>query len=555
MHKIDPTAAASEELLAQRDQLKKHQKPAEVSLHQVAAGKQKAAGSAASPLLRKNAKIENEKHALHPSLKIPVNVTFTKRKEEIPMPPKPQTRRKNWKAEPYGHMVKPEAILGHPIEDTHLKDRPPAISKPRSTVLTAFHEPVDQSQWEFIPLPPRTTTAEDLEKVEYPQLNSCQRLPEQWPVDLYDDKDPFLPWIHDVFPSADGKVLQFVAQNRRRCNTGTTESEEELLKLRAPQVALFQHVPLKKIGMDEGGEPRYRLSSHEEADPESIDTRYICQFHGENIETMHTFSKFNHDYEWVAYRKHQRIMFSPDGRDNKQVQTSQLLFHCPIPQQLQEIVRNGSSVVEDWATIFVDLIPIRTPPRYGSPNRFIVPAYEQSMPEGDKCNPVTQHCWDPEKEWGKVHVLPTVANSGRWQNIPICLPSLMAYEPDSVAIKEPEKKNHHLVSCLWASTGYTTRGNRFAINDGQRRLMEWITFNLMLGFEKFYIYDNSGAFSNETSLHPVAAQFPGKVTILDWPHRVCNSKLMVSIFYLQLCMYLDYEYESNIGSQTHPLIL
>jgi hypothetical protein len=205
VHKIDPTAAASEELLAQRNQLKKNKKPAEISLHQVAAGKQVAG---ASPLSIANKdKInsansgvkgvgEKKKDANHPKLIVPVNVTFTKRKEEIPMPPKPQTRRKGWKAEPYGHMVKPEEILKHPEEDVHLKDRPPAISKPRSTVLAAFHEKVDQSQWDFIPLPPRSPTADDLEKVEYPQLNSCQRLPEQWPADLYDDKDPFLPWLH-----------------------------------------------------------------------------------------------------------------------------------------------------------------------------------------------------------------------------------------------------------------------------------------------------------------------------------------------------------------------
>jgi hypothetical protein len=42
-------------------------------------------------------------------------------------------------------------------------------------------------------------------------------LPEQWPVDEYPDADPFLPWIHDVFPTDDGKLIQFVAQNKRRC--------------------------------------------------------------------------------------------------------------------------------------------------------------------------------------------------------------------------------------------------------------------------------------------------------------------------------------------------
>lgn len=86
-------------------------------------------------------------------------------------------------------------------------------------------------------------------------------------------------------------------------------------------------------------------------------------------------------------------------------------------------------------------------------------------------------------------------------------------------------KQHHLASCLWASTGYTTRGNRFAINDGQRRLVEWITYQKLIGVDHFYLYDNSGAFSNDpsNSLHPIAELFPGDVTIIDWPAQVCNN--------------------------------
>ena len=109
----------------------------------------------------------------------------------------------------------------------------------------------------------------------------------------------------------------------------------------------------------------------------------------------------------------------------------------------------------------------------------------------------------------------------------------MAYEPQVLENNNPTSPksdgddghgiNHHLVSCLWASTGYTTRGNRFAINDGQRRLLEWLTFNKLLGFEHFYIYDNSGAFDSGTTLQPIADMFPGQVTIIPWPSKVCNN--------------------------------
>jgi hypothetical protein len=85
------------------------------------------------------------------------------------------------------------------------------------------------------------------------------------------------------------------------------------------------------------------------------------------------------------------------------------------------------------------------------------------------------------------------------------------------------KKKHRLASCLWASAGYTTRGNRFAVNDGQRRLLEWITYNKLIGFDHFYIYDNSGAFGSDTSLKPIADLFPDDVTYVPWPSQICNN--------------------------------
>jgi hypothetical protein len=53
--------------------------------------------------------------------------------------------------------------------------------------------------------------------------------------------------------------------------------------------------------------------------------------------------------------------------------------------------------------------------------------------------------------------------------------------------------------------------------------MEWISFNKLLGWDHFYIYDNTAAFTNDTSLQPVADMFPADVTILKWPSKVCNN--------------------------------
>jgi hypothetical protein len=429
--------------------------------------------------------------------------------------------RPNFHPNPHGHLVSPNILLTNNEGTTTAFSRASGPSDtlnsrtvPHDQVLTAYLEPIDRSAWNVKPLPVRTVKADDLTEQRFPKLNSCYKLPEQWPVDDYPHDDPFLPWIHDVFPTEDGKFIQFVAQNLQRCHTGTTDEEEAILEHTAPQVALFQHVALKKLN-DDAVIPRYRLSSHEDAEPESVSTRFICRFRPSGDIT---FSEFNTDYEWVARRKGQNSMFQRDGRNNKKVHTSQLLFRCPVPDHLVDIVRSGSSVVDDWATIFVDLIPVRTPPRYGPPDEFLTPKYAESM--GGKL----RQTFNPQVEWGEDHVLPELENSGRWANIPVCKPSLMTYEPQT--LKGPdtnEKVKHNLVSCLWASTGYATRGNRYAVNDGQRRMLEWITFNKLLGFDHFYIFDNSGAFTNQSSLQPFAHIFQGDVTVINWPSRVCNN--------------------------------
>ena len=421
----------------------------------------------------------------------------------------------------WGEGVEPQILIDH---------KPPADAADNVVVnhdvvtpekkLTLYMEEVDQSSWDIKPLPKRTSSADDLEKVEYSKVNSCSKLPEQWPVDEFPEKDPFLPWIHDVFPTFDGKFIQFVAQNKRRCRTGTTPPEKEILKHMQPQASLFQHVAVKRVERQE--ETRYRLSSHEEADEDGMVTRFICRFKPSGKETL---SIYNANYEFASYRKRHKRMFSPEGRDNKFIHTTQLIFQCPVPEELVETIRSGSSVIDDYATLFVDVIPIRTPPRYGPPNQFFPPYYKEFQLE----TPASD-VFDADKEWGKDHVLPKIEDSGRWENIPICKPTLQTYgkgnELISTAAVDPNvpEKKHKLVSCLWSSTGYATRGNRFAINDGQRRLLEWISYNKLIGVEHFYLYDNSAAFGTETSLKAVADLFPEEVTYINWPSKVCNSK-------------------------------
>ena len=223
--------------------------------------------------------------------------------------------------------------------DIHDMVHPDQIKKDKthSRVVKAHLEPIYLNDWEKKPLPVRNSTEKDLTTIEYPRVNSCRRLPELWPIDDFPDADPFLPWIHDVFPTDDGKFIQIVAQNKRRCQTGTTPDQLDILEQMQPQIALFQHVPLKRVNTQNSGEDeiRYKLSSHEDADPDGVETRFICSF----SDGQETLSQFNFDYDYVTKRKGNKQTFTEKGhKDIKSLHTSQLIFKCPVPVNLVSTV-------------------------------------------------------------------------------------------------------------------------------------------------------------------------------------------------------------------------
>jgi hypothetical protein len=453
--------------------------------------------------------------------------------------------------------------------------------KSNMPVLTAYCEPVNQTTWETKPLPIRDgpTTKSQLFPIEYPHVQSCSTLSSQWPIDTPPvDLDPFLPWIHDVFPSEDGQNVIFISQNRRRCFNGqrTLRDGERIPKgvithnndihidyaknyFMRPQSALFQHIPVKRIVAEEdatsskqeegdddeevGSEPRYRLASHEDADADGMETRFICRFKSYNLDENrisivgYSLSKFLVDYDYHTYRKGYKFSATEGGYDNHMIWQSQLIFKCPVPTSWHERVQNGETVIDDYATLFVDVVPIRTAPRYTSPREFLQPRYEFK-------NEI-ENLFVPDWEWGKDHMLPRIDESGRWENIPVCMPSLMTYGivPKHIDVKsltipdnESDKKYvvitgelppkiHKVIACTWASSTFRTRSNRAQVDDGNRRLQEWLEFNLLSGFDHIYVYDNSGAFTNEDSLAETTNLFPpDKVTRVDWPCKICSNR-------------------------------
>jgi hypothetical protein len=315
-----------------------------------------------------------------------------------------------------------------------------------------------------------------------------------------------------------------VAQNKRRCQTGTTPDQVEILEKMQPQISLFQHVPIKRIKDPfDKNTTRYKLTSHEDANPDGIETRFICRFSN----GRETLSVFNLHYDYTAKRKYSKHVFTKDGhKDNKQIHTSQLVFMCPVPDDLVETVRDGTSVINDQATLFVTLVPIRTPPRYGSPGIFLPPRFQNQE----------SNSFSAAEEWGNSHILPRIEDSGRWEDIPICLPTWKAFP--SVTAPPPKEeddphemrknilkssmntKKNRVVACTWASASYATRGDRFSIGDGERRLDEWLRFHLLSGIDHIFVYDNS---HGENTLEPVTSRFPDQVTRIRWPATICNN--------------------------------
>jgi len=161
------------------------------------------------------------------------------------------------------------------------------------------------------------------------------------------------------FLSHDEKSVNIVAQNRRRCHKGKNHLDE--MKFWEGQVALFQPVAVKRIS-GENNELNYRLSSHEEADPDGLETRFICRF--KKMDHMRrkvvylgeTLSTYPFNYEFVNWRKKKKTMVE-DTKDQTAFWLSPLMFHCPIPNEHQQF----NLKQETSPQLLLDIIPIRTP--------------------------------------------------------------------------------------------------------------------------------------------------------------------------------------------------
>jgi hypothetical protein len=402
----------------------------------------------------------------------------------------------------------------------------------------------------------RNTTAARLTKVEFPQVNGggCDpargALPDL-PIDDFPTQDPFLPWIHDYFVSEDSRTIQFVSQNKRRCDTG--EHHMDTMAFWEPQVALFQPIPIVEVNSTNGRNTFRLASSLEEATHPA--TRFQCRFlEPETNESMTTLSIFKFDYEYITWRKLRHPMIDrKGGKDTAMFWLSTLLFSCPIPDKWQSLFTTeslDSTSSTSLPNLYLDLIPIRTPVR---DDQLLLTANHTGPEEYTKLQ--SQQLFPLDQVFGKNQFLPPPEDSGRWANLPLCRrprqeqvrqpPATPAGSTTSVdkvddgpprterAITSKQDPSFQFVACTWTAASYTRRGDVMRVSDSAARLREWIVFHLMVGVEHVYIYDNTELSTNSSStsstttksvLWEVTQEFPEEqVTYHSWPCEICNN--------------------------------
>lgn len=157
----------------------------------------------------------------------------------------------------------------------------------------------------------------------------------------------------------------------------------------------------------------------------------------------------------------------------RDVYDSTLTIRCPIPESLEQFANNKGPLGD----LNVTLIPT--------------------------------HYLEPEKLLKPI------------ENVPVCGNPIVN---DDVVLLE--KKRNYLSACVWLTGDAYYRVDDASlkhsnVSDALLRFKEWLLFHRMVGFDHFYVYDNSkqrhGALWN--MLKPFVDK--GVATYIHWPARVC----------------------------------
>jgi hypothetical protein len=241
-----------------------------------------------------------------------------------------------------------------------------------ATINTTTSTPTINTHLRAFTFPRYTMSLQDCTDPANPSTSGIPHLP----VDEFPDEDAYLPWIHDYF--SNGTHVVFVAHNRRRCETG--QGKEHVMHYYEPQISLFQPVAVvaEQVNYIQSSnhtfaeqateqytstQTRYRLVFPSSSDTASSsteqvtcpETRFQCYFHTSQNSTNNaaatatattrqswtTFSVYPFNYEYVGWRK-KNNMLSLDEPDIHNNEFAQLIFTCPIPDDLRHYAQTES---------------------------------------------------------------------------------------------------------------------------------------------------------------------------------------------------------------------
>lgn len=161
---------------------------------------------------------------------------------------------------------------------------------------------------------------------------------------------------------------------------------------------------------------------------------------------------------------------------NRDVYFATTIIRCPIPNSLRELAFNSGIT----AKLQVDLIPTHN-----------------LRPEGP--------------------VMPL-------KQLPVCAYPLVNQED---RVYTPPPKKHYLSACVWLTGDTYLRVDDVSkkqtnITDPLERLPEWIEYHLEVGFDHFYVYDNSEEAYGSLWRKLVPYIDRGLATYIHWPAKVCD---------------------------------
>ena len=178
-------------------------------------------------------------------------------------------------------------------------------------------------------------------------------------------------------------------------------------------------------------------------------------------------------------------------------------FHCPIPERLAHLAWNH----DHFARLVLTIRPSGSAESEMMENPSIRVPLCARLPVNGGMNFVSHASISNDSDFSSTHMKAAT--------------DLRASDFGGLVVPKSEKR-HKLIACVWAKGSYQNRQSK-TVSDVLSRLPEWLEYHTMVGFDHFYIYDNSDEGDDRMLdlLHPYIKTLK-IVTHVRWPASLCR---------------------------------